>query len=358
MVKFMSLVMGAGCFGLYGRHKLRHNFLVFILLLGVFAAGCVPDVQALPLPTTVSASPPAEVQVPAATEVVSTQTISLPLVVAQPTETPVPTATPERPVRFAVIGDFGLADTAEADVAALVSGWQPDFVITTGDNNYPDGSANTVDTNIGQYYSQYIHPYTGQYGAGADENRFFPTLGNHDWQTPDARPYLDYFTLPGNERYYDFTWGPVQFFALDSDSREPDGVGMSSIQAQWLQERLSASTAVWKIVYMHHPPYSSGYHGSVDWTRWPYQEWGATAVLSGHDHTYERLLVDGFPYFVNGLGGGPIYSFLGRLDGSQVRYNDNYGAMRVDATSSIITFEFITRAGEVIDRYEISATAP
>jgi hypothetical protein len=178
-------------------------------------------------------------------------------------------------------------------------------------------------------------------------------LGNHDWNTLNAQPYLDYFTLPGNERYYEFNWGPLHFFSLDSDSREPDGVGSSSIQAEWLRDALVDSSAKWKIVYMHHPPYSSGSHGSVEWTRWPFKEWGATAVLSGHDHTYERLIVDSFPYFVNGLGGGSKYSFEETLEGSEVRYNADYGAMLVEADSSRITFQFINRQGVLIDSYSI-----
>ena len=59
-------------------------------------------------------------------------------------------------VRFAVIGDYGIAGQPEADVAALVQSWNPDIVITTGDNNYPNGEASTIDANIGQYYHQFI----------------------------------------------------------------------------------------------------------------------------------------------------------------------------------------------------------
>src|SRR5215210_931586 len=79
--------------------------------------------------------------------------------------------------RFAVVGDFGYAGQPEADVANLVNSWQPEFVITTGDNNYEVGAAATIDANIGQYYHQFIYPYTGAYGAGAAFNRFFPVLG-------------------------------------------------------------------------------------------------------------------------------------------------------------------------------------
>src|SRR4051812_29681044 len=138
-------------------------------------------------------------------------------------------------VRFAVIGDYGLAGPAEADVAALVKSWSPEFIVTTGDNNYDKGGAATIDANVGQYYHDFIYPYLGAYGNGADRNRFFPILGNHDWYTAGALPYLNYFTLPGNERYYDMVWGPVHVFALDSDQHEPDGVTPNSLQGNWLR---------------------------------------------------------------------------------------------------------------------------
>ena len=130
-----------------------------------------------------------------------------------------PAPTPINSVRFAVIGDYGLAGEHLDAVAKLVKNWQPDIILTVGDNNYPEGEAATIDENIGAYFHEFIFPYTGVYGEGAQENRFFPALGNHDWNTLGAQPYLDYFPLPGNERYYDFVWGPVHFFAIDSDSR-------------------------------------------------------------------------------------------------------------------------------------------
>jgi hypothetical protein len=265
------------------------------------------------------------------------------------------------PLRIAVIGDYGDGSQAEADVAALVRSWNPDLVVTTGDNNYPKGEAATIDRHVGRYYSQFIAPYRGDFGPGAGTNRFFPSLGNHDWMTtggrpPVPQPYLDYFTLPegpGQERYYDFVWGPVQFFVVDSDYREPDGAYDGSAQAAWLQERLAASTAPWKLVVMHEPPYSSGFHGSSPRMRWPYDEWGASAVLAGHDHTYERVMRDGFPYFVNGLGSSSRYWFLLPVRGSTVRYNGDSGAMLIEATADRIDFRFVTRAGELIDSYTL-----
>ncbi|MBC7879398.1 MAG: DNRLRE domain-containing protein [Anaerolineales bacterium] len=258
------------------------------------------------------------------------------------------------PIHFAVIGDFGTAGQPELDVANLVKSWAPEFIITLGDNNYETGSASTIDQNIGQYYHDYIYPYTGSYGAGASTNQFFPALGNHDWDTTNAQPHLNYFTLPGNERYYDFVRGPIHFFVVDSDSREPDGITGTSTQGIWLQNQLAASTSIWNIVYLHHAPYSSGEHGSNTTLQWPFAAWGADAVLAGHDHTYERIFQNGIPYFVNGLGGRSLYSFGTPISGSQVRYNSDYGAMLVDASETEITFQFITRTGVVIDSYTLT----
>jgi len=258
------------------------------------------------------------------------------------------------PIRFAVTGDFGSATTAEGDVANLIESWAPDFVITTGDNNYPDGAASTIDPNIGQFYHSFIYPYTGSYGAGADQIRFFPSLGNHDWVTSGAIPYLNYFTLPGNERYYDFVRGPVHFFAVDSDPHEPDGTSSTSVQGMWLKNALAAATEPWKIVYFHHSPFSSGTgNGPSPWMQWPFQQWGATAVLSGHEHDYERFLINGFPYIVNGLGGEEYYELGPPAPGSLVRYTGEYGAILAQATSTSLRFQFFNRHDVLIDTYAI-----
>lgn len=258
-------------------------------------------------------------------------------------------------VKFAAIGDYGKAGPNELAVSNLVKGWNPDFIITLGDNNYENGSAATIDSNIGQYYHQFIYPYTGNFGEGdtGSFNKFFPSLGNHDWYTTNAAPYLNYFTLPGNERYYDFIKGNIHFYSIDSDINEPDGSDSNSAQAQWLKNKLAQSRQEWNIVYFHHPPYSSGQHGSQQYMQWPFKTWGATTVLSGHDHTYERITINGFTYFVNGLGGKSIYSFGTPLAGSQVRYNNNYGAMLINSYDDSLAFKFYSVSGNIRDSYKI-----
>jgi hypothetical protein len=178
---------------------------------------------------------------------------------------------PRQAVRFVAIGDYGTTSPGSFAVAAQVHALAPDFVISLGDNNYPSGAAATIDQNIGQHYHDYIAPYTGSYGLGSALNRFFPTLGNHDWMAAGALPYLNYFQLPNNERYYTFARGPVQFFVVDSDASEPDGVTANSLQARWLEAGLARSRAPFRVVYQHHSPYCSGAeHGSQGLLQWPF----------------------------------------------------------------------------------------
>src|SRR4051812_43202249 len=67
------------------------------------------------------------------------------------------TETKSRTITFAAIGDFGNTQEnlkAVSAVASLVKSWNPDFIITLGDNNYPSGEAKTIDSNIGRFYHE------------------------------------------------------------------------------------------------------------------------------------------------------------------------------------------------------------
>ena len=178
---------------------------------------------------------------------------------------------PAASVRIGVIGDYGSGTTNEEAVANLVKSWQPDFIMTVGDNNYPYGEATTIDQNVGKFFHDYIYPYTGAYGAGAVSNRFFPTVGNHDCCFPRPRQQATTLTsptsrCPGKERYYNYRYGPVEIFCLNSNPNDPDGWTFDSVQGEWLRTSLANSTATWRLVYFHHSPWSSGsLHGTSTW---------------------------------------------------------------------------------------------
>jgi hypothetical protein len=233
--------------------------------------------------------------------------------------------------KFAVIGDYRGGDTNAFKVSQLVKSKLPEFIVTTGDNFlYTQG---TIDYQIGQFYQGFIFPYTGVYGLGDTVNRFFPALGNHDIEGTGLTDYLNYFTLPGNERYYDFVKGDIHFFMLNSDYTEPDGNTDTSVQAIWLQNSLAASGSKYNLVFLHHSPYSSGLHGCSLTSQWPFRQWGATAVFSGHDHDYERLYIDSLLYFVCAAGGAPLYTTFNNYPGSEHFYAANFGAMIIEATT-------------------------
>ncbi|MDQ3023435.1 MAG: metallophosphoesterase [bacterium] len=259
-------------------------------------------------------------------------------------------STPAAAQKFVAFGDYG-----NGVVAPMVNRLAPEFIVTVGDNCY--GNAPLVSTVIDRYYFGFKR-------AG----NFYPALGNHDIDNACggsgfADNYMSYFTLPGNERYYDFVRGNVHFFVLNS-YKEPDGMRPTSKQGNWLKAKLAASTSPWDVVVFHHAPWSSGSeHGSTSYMRWPFEQWGADVVLSGHDHDYERVMKDAngdkrmMPYIVTGLGGQSRRGFNQVVSGSVVRYFANYGVLIGTATSTTLKFQFQDIKGNLIDTYSMTKSA-
>ena len=273
-------------------------------------------------------------------------------------------------VLFAVIGDYGRAGENEEAVAELVKGWDPDFILTTGDNNYQYGEYATLYQNIGQYYCDFIYnfdapeEYRCQGKAFAEETmRFFPSPGNHDELGPlGLEPYLNYFTLPGEEQYYSFSWGDVAFYSLNSlESADYE------IQKQWLAAEIKRSQKAFQVVYFHHPPFSPGGHGDSEYMQWDFHQWGVNMVLSGHDHIYARMQhsgEDGLHYIVNGTGGKSLYSCDEDYASAGLNllncYDSHYGAMRctADSTQMIMEFYGIDDPKLPMDRLVIQRESP
>lgn len=285
----------------------------------------------------------------------------------------IPTAEPD--VTFAVIGDYGTGDEAEADVAELVTGWAPSFVVTLGDNWYGvDPFTLTTEADLdavtGQFYSDFIYPYQGTYGDGATvTQKFFPVFGNRD-RDPAARLGVEKIYFNQSRSYYDFVMGHVHFFVVDSGydnsqvNQQADGVTATSVQADWLRAKLMISTARWKVVLFHHPPYSSTASalgspltgdGYLEYPalRWPFKDWGADIVLNGHGHNYERLEVDDLPYIIGGWSGRDVndlavFHATPRAY-SVLRYRLDTGAIRATVNCNELKLEAINRAGTEVD---------
>lgn len=276
------------------------------------------------------------------------------------------------------IGDFGIDNANELAVSKLVKSWNPNYIITSGDNFYGPGNTGTnfadLDAAVGKYYGQFIFPYKGTYTGGAAEQKFHICIGNHD-RAPEGRLSLelDYFSVP--TAYYEVVRGAVHYLFYDSAydnsqvMQQPDGNDINSKQAIWLQTKLALSTAPFRVVVIHHPPFSStksailvpplAPDGTISFPalQLPFKAWGADVVFSGHVHDYEVLIgADGMLYICNGSGGAsgqianePAIYADNPSPLSVFRYNSKFGAQKIMADCKTLTMEFWSTDGELID---------
>jgi hypothetical protein len=241
-------------------------------------------------------------------------------------------------VRFGVIGDSGTGLRAQYEVAQEMIAYHTEFPFTfvtmMGDNIY--GSETPADFAV-----KFEEPYKRLLEAGV---KFYASLGNHD--DPNERFYKN-FNM-GGQRYYAFSKGNVRFFALDSNYMDPQ-------QLQWLEAQLGRSDSAWKICFFHHPLYSDGrYHGpDTDLRallRPLFLKYGVNAVLSGHEHLYERLRPqDGIYYFIVGNAGQLRPHGLRPSQEMAAGFDTDRCFMLVEIASDQLYFQTIARGGQTID---------
>jgi 3',5'-cyclic AMP phosphodiesterase CpdA len=252
-------------------------------------------------------------------------------------------ALPNKPasLHFAVIGDNGTGDKPEYEIGEQMLSWYNRFqfpiVVMMGDNIY--GSDRPQD-----FVKKFEAPYKGLLDKGV---KFYASLGNHDSR---EQRYYKLFNMEG-KLYYSLKAPKedVRFFALESSYMDPD-------QLKWIEEELKKSSEKWKILFFHHPLYSSGRtHGSQLKLRAVLEplfiQYNVSLVLNGHDHIYERIKTQNdIQYFVVGSsgqlrdgdlrGGSPLTAFGNDTD-------QTFMLMEVDGDN--LTFNAINRAGTVID---------
>jgi predicted phosphodiesterase len=242
-------------------------------------------------------------------------------------------------LKFAIIGDSGTGASAQYKVAeqliASRAKFPYEFVLMMGDNLY-SGSGEK------DYKKKFELPYKTLLDSGV---KFYATLGNHD--NANEKFYKP-FNMNG-ERFYTFKPKPgVRIFSLDSNY-------MDKSQVDWLQKELAASGSDWKIVYFHHPLYSSGgTHGSDTKLREQLEplflKHGVDAVFSGHEHFYERIKPQkGIYYFVSGGAGKLREGDVGKSNMTAKAFDTGYHFMLVEVGKDILNFQVITDQGKVAD---------
>ena len=210
---------------------------------------------------------------------------------------PIVPASKDPVLRFVAVADVGAGDRNQNAVSeAMTHYYQQNpysLAVLAGDNIYTNGEMEK----IGAVFEQ---PYATLLKQGV---KFHACLGNHDIRNANGELQLRYAGYNMKGRHYTFREKSAQFFVLDTNTNA-DWNG----QLTWLNQELSRSTAPWKIVYGHHPIYSSGHYGTsqemVSLLTPVFKKHGVQLYINGHEHNYERTRpIDGTTYLITGIGG-------------------------------------------------------
>ena len=259
-------------------------------------------------------------------------------------------------LKFGVIGDSGTGTRWQTETGAQMAKTHKAFpfelVLLAGDNIY--GVERPQD-----FGSKFEKPYKALLDAGV---KFYAALGNHDER--NQRFYKN-FNMEG-KLYYSFKASKqnVRFFALETTYPDPE-------QVKWLESELKGSGEDWKIVYMHHPLYSSGgRHGSDvalrDVLEPLFVKYNVSVVFAGHDHFYERIKPQqGIVHFVIGSSGKLAPGDLDPKSPLTARgYEQDYAYLVGEVVGDQLYFNAITRTGGIFDsgiinrRKDVASTSP
>ena len=208
-------------------------------------------------------------------------------------------ATAKAPIlRFISVADTGTGDRGQYSVAKAMARYHRqnpfDLAILAGDNIYNNGEMEKIN-------AVFERPYQSLLQQGV---KFHACLGNHDIRTANGDPQVSYANFNMKGRFYTFSREQVQFFVLDTNHNAD-----WKTQLPWLEQELSRSDAKWKVVFGHHPIYSSGRYGTnqafIKSLTPLFQKHGVQLYINGHDHNYERTRsIKNTTYLVCGAGAG------------------------------------------------------
>ncbi len=267
-------------------------------------------------------------------------------------------------LRVAVFGDSGKGTREQYQLGAQLVGFDPDFVVHTGDLIYPGGERR-------RYSERFFRPYRETLACVP----FWPSLGNHDVSEPEfARGYFEVFELPDNgptgtasERHYAFTVGRATFVVVDSNLDEQE---LAEKVAPWVIDAFAQTSSPWRFAVFHHPPYTVGPHGPSERMQRALvpalEQAGVDVVFNGHDHLYCRTVPlrggvavepgQGIVYVVSGAGGARLYSAVEpgkRPDYIAAFHDATHGLTELTIREHEITVRHRVLGGQVVDDWTL-----
>jgi len=253
------------------------------------------------------------------------------------------------PVILVGAGDIAACASSGAEATAELIDAVSGTVFTAGDNAYESGT-----------YAEFTSCYAPSWGRHFARTK--PAPGNHEYLTPGAAGYFQYFGAAAGDPsmgYYSYDLGSWHIVVVNSSAV----VRAGSAQEQWLRADLTAHPALCTLAYWHYPRFSSGFQGGHSEMQTIWQalyDAGADVVISAHDHNYERFApqtpsgspdsIRGIREFVVGTGGGSLLALHNAAPNSEVRNNTTFGVLLLKLYDNRYEWEFVpTRRGGFTD---------
>jgi hypothetical protein len=252
------------------------------------------------------------------------------------------------PVLLAAGDIASCRSSGDEATAALLEG-APTTIAALGDLAYPIGSADN-----------FANCYDPSWGWFKSTTR--PAAGNHDYGTPGAAAYFDYWGAAAGLRgagYYSYELGSWHIIALNSNCRFV-ACSRGSPQERWLRNDLALHRTSCTLAYWHHPLFSSTAGTATSAVRPLWQalyDAGADLVLSGHAHTYQRFApqapsgaadpVRGIREFVVGTGGVSHHLAGPPIPNQEIVDDTTYGVLRLTLLETGYLWRFVPQSGGV-----------
>lgn len=274
---------------------------------------------------------------------------------------------------FYTIGDWGRQGEYGQQELAHTMGLaayqvEPEFIISTGDNFYPNGVSSTADP-------QWTSSFENVYRAHSLNVDWYVVPGNHDYRG-NVQAQIDYtnvsrrWNMPARYFHREFTTDDgalVRFVFTDTNPLNDDYYGESkyrdkvmgqdtTAQLRWI-DSLLALPAHWKIVVGHHPLYTGGKRADVPNAIRQHLEplldkHGVHAYLAGHEHDLQHIQPAGHPTHHWVSGAGSEVRPTGQLESTRFARSVQ-GFLATFVTREALTFQFVDWEGQVIYTAEV-----
>ncbi len=258
---------------------------------------------------------------------------------------------PDTDVHFLAYGDNRTDPVSHRRVVEAMLKRPRDLLIHTGD--YVE--VGSRDADWGAFFAVERELLASRYLVGS--------VGNHELIEPGGGNFLRYFakadvdptSLHVEQRGFVRTvrWGRAHFFLFNGMDE-----GGTAEERVWLEKELDRSIAdapsAFRIVALHHSPWSSGPHGA---NKKLYTS-GIVDLLvakkldilfAGHDHLYERGSAKGIPYIISGGGGAPLYAIKHRIPEAE-RAESVHHFVDVAVTEGRISIEAVREDSSTLEK--------